>query len=347
MYYRRQLPIMSGVYRPLETRRFVMTTMGGYWPVIDKLTNGHLGVVTRDGDFHVGQRGRLTFLTSPDGGESWSHATVISAGSDSRNPAFGVTADGTLLASFIENINYIDGENLAREDFRPTPLYLARSEDNGETWSTELARVDGRDSWSVGSPFGRIITLSDGALLMTWYLTGTASTIRSHDGGRTWVDPVEISDGGYNETSVVELGEGRLLVVMRRDVGDGLRQSDSEDNGYTWTEPRRITGPAEHPGDIIRLQDERVLLTYGRRVTPFGIQGMVSHDDGKSWDESNKLLLVADAGIDQGYPSTTQRDDGTLVTVYYSSELDLRQKKPRPEILGIHGAAVLYRPEDF
>ena len=36
MYYRRQLPIMSGVYRSLPTRRFVMMTMGGYWPVIDE-----------------------------------------------------------------------------------------------------------------------------------------------------------------------------------------------------------------------------------------------------------------------------------------------------------------------
>ena len=65
MYYRRELPIMSAVYRPLEARRFVMMTMGGYWPVIDKLQNGHLGVVTRDGDFHGGERGRVVFVASP------------------------------------------------------------------------------------------------------------------------------------------------------------------------------------------------------------------------------------------------------------------------------------------
>ena len=118
---------------------------------------------------------------------------------------------------------------------------------------------------------------------------------------------------------------------------------------------RRPPYPKWNPGyfpcsslTTLPLSSRRPSVSFGGfGLTPFGIQGMVSHDDGKSWDESNKLLLVADAGIDQGYPSTTQRDDGTLVTVYYSSELDLRQKKPRPEILGIHGAAVLYRPEDF
>ena len=348
LYYKRELPIMSGVYRPIETRRFVMTTMGGYWPVIDKLSNGHLAVVTRDADFHVGQRGRLTFVTSPDGGESWSHASVISSGIDSRNPAFGVTNDGVLLASFIEQVNYENGESLPRDkDLRkPTPLYLARSEDNGVTWQKDLARVDNQENWPVGSPFGRIITLADGALLMTFYIDGTVSIIRSHDGGSSWIDPVRVSDRGHNETSVCELEEGRLIVVMRSDAGDGLWQSDSYDNGYTWAEPHRITGYSEHPGDVIKLRDGRILLTYGRRVTPYGIQGMISCDDGGSWDEGNKLLLVPDAGIDMGYPSNVQREDGTIVTVYYSSSLNLRHG-PRQEVLGIHGAAVLYSPEQI
>ena len=160
MYYKRQLPIMSGVYRPLETRRFIMTAMGGYWPVIQKLHNGNLGVVTRDADFHIGERGRLVFVTSPDGGESWSHATVISGeGSDNRNPAFGVAADGTLLASFIKQANYADGVYMPGEEHAPTPLYISRSEDHGATWTTALANVDGQDSWPVASPYGKMLTL--------------------------------------------------------------------------------------------------------------------------------------------------------------------------------------------
>ena len=345
IYYRRHLPIMSGVYRPLETRRFVVTAMGGYWPVVQRLPNGHLGVVTRDGDFHVGQRGRLVILTSPDGGESWSHSTVISGeGSDNRNPAFGVAADGTLLVSFIKQVNYTaghydrqrglptPGHYKDRQKGLPTPLYISRSEDNGATWSPgELAKVDGRESWPVSSPFGKMVTLEDGTVLMSYYLSATAFLIRSHDGGRAWVDRVALAKG-FGETALCHLGGQRFVAMLRSATeGDrGLWQTDSEDGGYTWTEPRRITPDMEHPGDVIRLRDGRLLLTYGRRVTPYGIQGMISRDDGRTWDADNKVLLVADSGdFDQGYPSSIQRDDGAIVTVYYSTELHV-SRRPRP-----------------
>ena len=346
MDYRRQLPVMSAIYRPLESRRFVVTTMGGYWPVIDQLQNGHLGVVTRDGDFHIGERGRLTFVSSPDGGESWSHATVISGeGSDNRNPAFGVTANGTLLASFIKQVNYTDGVYDAAPHAEPTPLYISRSEDNGATWSTSLANVDGQESWPCGSPFGRMVTLENGDFVMPVHHAGTSSLIRSRDDGHTWVDPVAIADG-YNETSICDLGGGRIIAVMRSGGEGSTSQADSEDGGHTWGEPRQLTGAAEHPADVIKLKDGRVLMIYGRRVTPWGILGMISNDDGRTWDDNNRILLTADSGIDQGYPTTLQRDDGAIVTVYYSSELHI-SRRPRPEVLGIHGAAVIFRPEDL
>ncbi len=346
MYYRRPLHNLSGILRPLPTRRFMMMTMGGYWPVIQKLHNGRLGVVTRDSDFHVGERGRLVFVHSPDGGESWSHSIVISQdGSDNRNPAFGVTDKGTLLASFIKQVNYTDG----RYDVvkaQPTPLYVSRSEDHGRTWSSELAKVDGRGELIVGSPFGKMITLADGAVMMTYYLRGVVYFITSRDDGRTWDAPTVIADGGYNETALCEVGEGRILAVMRGDEEGALSQTHSNDGGATWTQPERITEPTEHPGDVIKLADGRTLLTYGRRTTPFGILGLASRDDGRTWDTDNRLLLVADAGNDQGYPSNIQRDDGAIVTVYYSDQHIVR-RRPRPEVIGIHGAAVIYSPEDL
>ena len=346
MYYRRPLHNLSGVYRPLPTQRFVMMTMGGYWPVIQKLHNGHLGVVTRDSDFHIGERGRLVFVHSPDGGESWSHSIVISEdGSDNRNPAFGVTSKGTLLASFIKQVNYTDGvyDNV---HLKPTPLYLSRSNDHGKTWDTELAKVDGNDEFIVGSPFGKMLTLSDGRIMMHYYLHGVTAFITSDDDGHTWCKPTVISEDGYNETGLCDLGDGILMAVLRKDDNGSLWQSRSEDNAKTWSEPIRITDATEHPGDVIKLNDGRVLLTYGRRTTPFSILGLVSHDNGKTWDTNNRLLLVADAGNDQGYPSNIQRDDGAIITVYYSDQL-IVSRSPQPDIIGIHGASVIYSPKDL
>ena len=345
MYYRRPLHNFSGVYRPLPTQRFIVMTMGGYWPVIQKLHNGHLGVVTRDGDFHVGERGRLVFVHSPDGGESWSHSIVISAeGSDNRNPGFGVTSRGTLLAAFISQVNYVDGVYNA-VDMVPTPLYLARSEDHGQTWSTALARVADRDEFIVASPFGKMITRADGGVMMPYYHDGVCGFITSRDDGRTWSAPTVIAGGGYNETGLCDLGSGKFTAVFRDDGQGALSQSRSVDDGTTWSAPVRITEPTEHPGDLIKLADGRVLLTYGRRTTPYGVLGLVSCDDGQTWDEQNRLLLVADGGTDLGYPSNIQRDDGAVVTVYYSDQL--RVRGTRPETIGIHGAAVIYRPEDL
>ena len=345
MYFRRPLHNLSGVLRPLPTQRYIMMTMGGYWPVIDKLHNGHLGVVTRDSDFHVGERGRLIFVHSPDGGESWSHSIVISQeGSDNRNPAFGVTPKGTLLASFIKQVNYTEGQyDIVKAE--PTPLYVSRSDDHGLTWTTDLANVDGGEL-IVSSPFGKMITLDDGGFMMTYYLGGTVYHIVSHDDGLTWSAPTMVCDGGFNETALCNLRDGGILAVMRSNDEGSLSQVRSEDGGATWSEPEQLTGPTEHPGDVIRLQDGRLLLTYGRRTTPFGILGLVSRDDGRTWDTDNRLLLVADSGNDQGYPSNIQRDDGAIVTVYYSDK-HIARRRPRPEIIGIHGAAVIYRPEDL
>ena len=133
---------------------------------------------------------RDRFVHSPDGGESWSHSIVISEdGSDNRNPAFGVTSKGTLLASFIKQVNYTDGVYLIgnKEDvpIKSTPLYLSRSEDHGKTWTTELAKVDGNDEFIVGSPFGKMLTLSDGRIMMHYYLHGVTAFITSDDDGHT------------------------------------------------------------------------------------------------------------------------------------------------------------------
>ena len=376
MYYKRELPVASAVYRTLETRRYLMMSLGGYWPVIQKLPDGRLGVVTRDSDIHSGKRGRLVFVTSADGGESWSHATVISAeGPDNRNPAFGVTADGTLLVSS----RYLDGNKTGENDRSgDAPRWITRSNDAGASWSeAELVDGQGTEQWShadrtwpqdshrVCAPFGKMLTLPDGTMLMGYYITSTGRPreeqasflFRSNDGGRTWVNSVTLAEGFYGEPALCHLGGDRLLVMLRRtsaeagnsrESASGLWQIDSEDGGYTWTEPRRVTGNMEQPGDVIRLEDGRLLLTYGRRVPPYGIQGMVSGDDGRTWDAENRLLLVGDSGTyDCGYPSSVQREDGTIVTAYYAWDSVADNFEKQHHRLGVHGAALLYRAQDL
>ena len=71
--------------------------------------------------------------------------------------------------------------------------------------------------------------------------------------------------------------------------------------------PQQVSGRNEHPPDLLLLADGRVLLTYGRRLSPCGVRGMVSHDQGRSWRTDEKLVLVTDSVTrDCGYPSSVQ-----------------------------------------
>jgi len=57
--------VMVGAVR--WVKRYLITPMGGYFPVLVKLQNGDLAVVFRMGDYHIGQRGRIEIATSRDG----------------------------------------------------------------------------------------------------------------------------------------------------------------------------------------------------------------------------------------------------------------------------------------
>ena len=117
--------------------------------------------------------------------------------------------------------------------------------------------------------------------------------------------------------------------------------SESSDDGYTWTEPTQVTQASEHPGDLLLLPSGKVLLVYGRRLRPYGVRALLSHDEGRSWDHDHTISLVADSDTtDCGYPSSVLLDDGTICTAYYNVE-DRRVYTS----WGIHAALVRYREE--
>ena len=368
MYFRRSLPVASSIFRPLTTSRFLAVSLGGYFPVMQVLPNGRVGMVVREGDAHVGERGVLSFVSSPDGGESWSGSRVITDdGPDARNPAFGAALDGTLLVCFIKGDFYVNGAyEPERTRDRPIRLHLTRSTDAGQTWTpAEILTIPRQEEWSgasgsgsdtsyqVPSPYGKMLTQEDGTILLHYYLSQSGKNrkhasflLRSRDGGRSWQGPATIAEES-NETALCDLGGGRLIAVLRNEkAGDSLWQCDSEDNGYTWSVPRQVTGPGEHPGDLIRLRDGRLLLAYGHRNPPYGVHVMLSRDDGVTWDTDQRVMLVGDCLTgDCGYPSSVQRPDGTVVTAYYSWDLVSPQRHVHRG--SIHAGVVLYSADDL
>jgi hypothetical protein len=117
---------------------------------------------------------------------------------------------------------------------------------------------------------------------------------------------------------LIEAEQGVLLCQIRnenRNQNGETLQSESCDGGRTWSTPRSI-GVWGLPSHLTSLSDGRLLMSYGHRREPFGIQARVSENAGQSWGEP--IVLSEDGiGSDLGYPSTVQCVDGTLVSVWY------------------------------
>jgi len=308
--------------RELESQR-VTVAQGGYFPRLVKAANGHLLAFFKMGAAHIGKSGRASMSRSADGGLTWSAPQTVfdRPNADDGIIATGVMGDGTIYAAAV---SYTwTSERYSFDGWHADP-WLIVSKDHGRTW-TPPQRVPVKPlDWAY--PFGHILELADGSMLLTGYggalpmsreRENVVFAVRSKDRGATWSAPV-IMARGYNEVSTVATKDGVLLAVIRSAAGAHLAATESRDRGATWSAPRRITENNECPGDLLRLQSGELLLSFGQRNKPFGVQAMVSKDEGKTWNRSERTMLAWDGDhADVGYPVTVQRADGKLVTIYY------------------------------
>ena len=323
------------VPRLSTAERITAVRGGGYFPVLIKLQDGSLGASVRGGAPHaVNIEGRLDWIHSEDGGKTWSKPEVIvDSELDDRNPALGQMADGTIVMAYAEAGAY-DDEGKFYTSAGAFIMYFVISTDGGKSWSAKQQLPHGpiKDGCS---PFGRIILLPDETALMCVYgrldpsydgpieiPAGTkhiACLLRSTDNGRSWGDLSIISAAGHNETSLLYLPLGRLLAFSRTYDGAAIELLTSTDFGRNWSTPRRITRDRQHPADIVRLQSGNLHLVYGNRIEPYGVGGLLSTDNGETWDYERRFMIAwTSLHSDCGYPSTVQFPDGTIVTMYYS-----------------------------
>ena len=309
------------------TRETVAYKDGGLFPVLAQTPTGDPIAVLRGGAGHLGIDGRIEIIRSADAGVTWTPPAVIAdSDRDDRNPAFGLSNQGTLILSYHCQGNYDAKGVYLREGASPDRVdaMVTRSHDGGLTWEKPFPL--GVDSLQHGSPYGKIVALADGTLLMPVYYKTGSHIARSRDDGATWGDP-SLLHANMNETALLALPNGDVLAVLREEGSvQALHVSRSSDGGYTWSPAAQLTVPRQHPADLLLLSNGAILLTYGNRNPPYRIEGRVSRDGGQSWLDcllvfSGNLYgytVTAPRRTDLGYPSSVvQAATGKGVTMYY------------------------------
>lgn len=295
---------------------------------------------TKTNHEHVDPEGGSKAMISPDEGRTWHPAD---------EPLINrrwVTKQGDLVRAKPEGWIYVNESEKGRleEAGRPymavrpgTIGYLGgavvkRSTDGGKSWDSESIDLppDCLGLHSHHHTATQLVTFKGVRLNVVYgYRRGEPDShevyfLRSEDDGKTWncfpmypnpADTVE----GFNETTIEQAADGTIIALMRSKTQDYLWQSESKDDGLTWSKAVKtpIWGVPAH---LLRLKDGRLLCANGYRKDPMGIRVTLSHDNGRTWDMNNQIIIRGDGfgrPGDLGYPLAYERKDGSIFLIYY------------------------------
>lgn len=268
---------------------------------------------------------------STDGGHTWSEPYTIAQGTG-YNHVFGdcvlawTNDDNGLIAGFVGGVGLWNST-----PSNPIRSYIARSYDNGQTWTEPEDITDfifgsncvvpEHRTWRAsffGSGNGLIT--STGRIMFVAAIRETTAqslsnyAVYSDDNGITWHVSGRASVSG-DEAKVTELVDGRILMSIRH---NGKRWYNiSNDGGETWQSSTStwndITAPACN-GDMIRYTSVNQGFNKNRLLhsVPFGssrtdVSVYISYDEGETWPVRKCIVPYSSA-----YSSLCVLPDGTI-----------------------------------
>ncbi|MBN2296465.1 MAG: exo-alpha-sialidase, partial [Pirellulales bacterium] len=134
----------------------------------------------------------------------------------------------------------------------------------------------------------------------------------SEDLGKTWSKSIKVPQWKtVDEVALVRAANGDLVAAGRTDIPpskdgqwldhfEGLSVSFSKDDGKTWSKITKLFDWGRHHPSMVLMPDGRIVMTYvvrkGYLDTPdgfpqFGIEAVVSADNGRNWDLDHKYIL--------------------------------------------------------
>jgi hypothetical protein len=284
------------------------------FPGLTRLPNGHLIVVYRKASGHtVSSDGTLYSRISTDQGRTWSSEVFVYSSSvaDARDAEIILLSSGKLLLS----ISATNTTSLTSN------VYTMLGTPAGDTVSWDSAKLLNDGFTLDRSVSSKAIELSNGNILLPIYGTNTGDTVASSavvtnlDRGNTWSTKRIVASGAgeeYDETNGVQLPSGRIVLVIRHDIGAaGYARVFSDDNGVTWSSPANVINQAANLGrPSVLLLGSGGLFLLAR--APGNLTGYaVSWDQGATWAPFTTI-----SGGQYVYGSSVLQFDGSIATVY-------------------------------
>jgi sialidase-1 len=242
---------------------------------------------------------------SSDGGATWtSEDQVILPNEGGQN-----TMSVSLLRLASGHIAFFYLRKNSDYDCRP---YLRISTDEAKTWSEPTLGIEPAGYFVVNND--RVIQLSSGRLVIPaarhclpgekFIPRAQALCYLSDDDGKTWrqsetvLDAPPESKSGLQEPGVVELKDGRIMMLCRTDLGCQLR-SYSNDGGVTWSPVERTdilspVSPASFKrfpktGDLLLVWNNQANVPENPKGKRTPLSVAVSHDNGQSWQHAKDM----------------------------------------------------------
>jgi Neuraminidase (sialidase) len=225
------------------------------------------------------------------------------------------------------------GRRVSNGDLR---FYARFSKDEGQSWTEDFVITPDQRYYVINN--ARIVQLKSGRLIApavvcrgeTWkkdYFFFT-HTWTSDDNGRTWKTSgqklvVPGCSEGAEEPGVVELKDGRVLMVIRTNIGH-IWSSISTDGGSTWAEPTQTNLDSPNsPATIARIPTTGDLLLVWNNTPPSKknkgvprspLTTAISKDEGKTWQHVRNLEDAPDGNY--CYTSVTFVKDKAVLSFY-------------------------------
>jgi hypothetical protein len=267
----------------------------------------------------------------------------------------------TVPFGFGDSLTYLGaGKLLGR-----TGTEICQSTDYGQTWQTiaPVPRLDakGRPFHTLGPMLVDKDTESNKVTRLTeaGFDEGpdfSDGYLRySRDVGLTWSEAVEMP--WTSETTLLRAGNGDIIAATRTngkafiptptpphdgnrwgeqyDYFGGLGIHISQDDGRTWSPLNKLFDYGRHHPSLVLLPNNDLLLTYVVRLgyedlpdglPQYGIEAVVSRDNGKTWDLKNRYVIDKWKGVWRAKPelqlmapattATVALPDGNLITSF-------------------------------